>query len=328
MLAYITGSSLSRLPAPSFFAFLLSVSIGLAAPPPHAGSVIGVVDNIAYSSDGQHYLFGWACQQGNRGSIQVHLYAGQAAAAGGADVMAGTADIANEPAVDHECQDADGGKHRLKIALPNQLLRAFQHKGIWAHGIALAGNVENAAIAGSGRFQFPSPKWPPDPPTPSLLDGAPVAAFGTKRESCELIDIPDDGARAFRDYKGTVHVIASHYVTRASIGPTLETAKHNCLVVYNSRHDGNPADFDDATWLTQFYSVDGKQIVAFGHMEYHGWEHPGMCASKTDTVTCWYNADQFLLSNDGGYHFASLKPPANYLLSLPYKYEPNRGPEG
>jgi hypothetical protein len=76
MLAYVTGSSLSRLPAPSFFAFLLSVSVGLAAPPPHAGSVIGVVDNIAYGSDGQHYLFGWACQQGNRGSIQVHLYAG------------------------------------------------------------------------------------------------------------------------------------------------------------------------------------------------------------------------------------------------------------
>jgi hypothetical protein len=26
--------------------------------------------------------------------------------------------------------------------------------------------------------------------------------------------------------------------------------------------------------------------------------------------------------------FASAKPPANYLLSLPYKYQPNKGPEG
>ena len=53
-----------------------------------------------------------------------------------------------------------------------------------------------------------------------------------------------------------------------------------------------------------------------------------MCASKTDTASCWYNADTFLLSNDGGYHFASAKPPANYVLSLPYKYQPNQGPEG
>jgi hypothetical protein len=63
-------------------------------------------------------------------------------------------------------------------------------------------------------------------------------------------------------------------------------------------------------------------------MEYHGWEHAGMCAAKTDTPSCWYNADTFLLSDDGGYHFASAKPPANYLLSLPYKYQPNKGPEG
>jgi hypothetical protein len=63
-------------------------------------------------------------------------------------------------------------------------------------------------------------------------------------------------------------------------------------------------------------------------MEYHGWEHAGMCASKTDTASCWYNVDTFFTSNDGGYHFASPKPPANYLLSLPAKYQPNEGPQG
>jgi hypothetical protein len=75
------------------------------------------------------------------------------------------ADIANEPAVDRECHDANGGKHRFRIALPNQLLRSFQKKSLFAHGIAVVGNEPNAAIAGSGRFQFPGPKWPPDPPT-------------------------------------------------------------------------------------------------------------------------------------------------------------------
>ncbi len=308
---------------------LMSSASAAAAGPPPAGPVIGVIDDIRYEGD-QYFAFGWACQEGNRGSIDVHVYASHPAGGKppGTFVTGGKADLDNEPAVDHECHDAAGGKHRFRIALPNQLLRSFQHKSVYVHGIALVGNVANAAIAGSGGFQLPAPKWPPDPPMPAFLDGAPVAAFDTRKDSCEQIDIPDAGARAFRDNKGTVHLIASHYVTRAGLGPTLETVKHNCQIVYKSHRDGNPADFDDYTWLSQFYSVDGKTIVAFGHMEYHGWEHPGMCASKSDTSRCWYNVDTFFTSNDGGYHFASPKPPANYLLSLPAKYEPNQGPEG
>jgi len=295
----------------------------------HAGPVTGVIDRIQFDKD-QYYVFGWACQEGNRSSIDVHLYADHAAGdkPPGTFVTAGKANLDNEPAVDRECHDANGGKHRFKIALPNQLMRTFQKKKLYAHGIAIAGNVENAAIAGAGKFQFPSPKWPPDPPTPDFLEGPPVAAFDTKRDSCEQTDIPDAAARAFRDYKGTIHLIASHSVTRAGLGPTLETTKHSCQVVYNSRHDGKIADFEDYTWLNAFYNIDGKRIVALGHMEYHGWEHPGMCASKTDTVSCWYNLDTFNISEDGGYHFTSPKPPANYFLSLPYKYQPNQGPQG
>src|SRR5579863_3915541 len=245
-----------------------------------AGAVTGVIDGVAFEGN-QYFVHGWACQEGNRGSISVNLYASHPAGGTppGTYVMAGTANLDNEPAVDRECRDANGGKHRFRIVLPNQLLRTFQGKKLFIHGIALVGNVENALLAGSGNFAFPAPKWPPDPQTPNFLDGTRVAAFDTSKESCEQIDIPDDAARAFRDYKGTVHLIASHYVTRAGLGPTLETAKHNCEVAYKSHHGGNIADFDDATWLNAFYNVDGKRIIALGHMEYHGWEHPGMCAS-------------------------------------------------
>src|ERR1700730_5297470 len=278
MLNIVTQSNSACVLATSLASVFLSASACVAAgPPPRPGAVTGVIDAIQYGTD-QFYVAGWACQQGNRGSIDVHVYAGGAAGGKppGAFVTGGKAGIANEPAVARECKYEDGGTHRFRVALPNQLLRTFQRKSLFVHGIALAGNVENAAIAGSGRFQLPSPKWPPDPPTPAFVDGPPVAAFDTRRDSCELTDIPDDAARAFRDYKGTVHLIASHSVTRAGLGPTLETAKHNCQIVYKSRHDPNPANFDDYTWLTQFYSIDGKQIVALAHMEYHGWEHPGM----------------------------------------------------
>jgi hypothetical protein len=301
----------------------------LAGQTSHAGAVTGVIDGVSFESD-QYYVHGWACQQGNHGSIAVNIYANHPAGAKppGTYVMAGAADMENEPAVDQECRDANGGKHRFRIALPNQLLRTFRGKKLYIHGIALTGNVENSLLAGSGKFAFPSPKWPPDPPTPNFLEGQPVAAFDTQKDSCEQIDIPDAAARAFRDYKGTIHLIASHFVTRAGLGSTLETIKHNCQVVYNSSRDGNIADFNDYTWLNAFYSVDGKRILALGHMEYHGWEHAGMCASKSDTASCWYNVDTYNLSDDGGYHFARPKPPANYFLSLPYKYQPNQGPEG
>ena len=241
----------------------ISARDAFAGANPAAGAVTGVIDAVSFEN-GQYYVHGWACQEGERGSIAINIYASHPAGAKppGAYVMADTADLPNEPAVDHECHDANGGKHRFHTALPNQLLRSLQGKKIYIHGIALAGNVDNSLLAGSGKFSFPAPKWPPDPPTPNVLDGPRAAAFDTSKESCEQIDIPDAAARAFRDYKGIVHVIASHYITRASLGATLETAKHNCQVVYNSAHDGNIADFNDATWLNSFFNVDGKRIVA------------------------------------------------------------------
>ena len=311
-----------------FLLLVILACVKASAQNSHAGPVTGVIDAIRYEGD-QYYVSGWACQEGIRGSIEVHLYAGHAAGdkPPGTFVTAGTADLSNEPAVDRECHDADGGKHRFQIAMPNQLLRSFQHQKLYVHGIALVGNVENAAIAGSGRFAFTEPKWPADPPTPNFLTGLPAAAFDTKRDSCEETDIPDAAARAFRDYKGTIHLIASHSVTRAGLGSTLESTKHNCQIVYKSSHDRNIAEFNDYTWLNAFYNIDGKRIVALGHMEYHGWEH-SMCKVKTDTNDCWYNVDTFNISEDGGYDFSRPKPPANYFLSLPYKYEISEGPEG
>lgn len=161
-----------------------------------------------------------------------------------------------------------------------------------------------------------------------VFQGSRAVVFDTNRDSCELIDIPDAPARAFRDDKGIVHLVSSHYVMRASIGRTLETVKHNCEVAYRSDRDPNPAHFDDYTWLDSFYSIDGQWVVALGHMEYHGWEHPGECSTTNYTAACWYNADTFHFSADGGYHFWSLEPPQNYILSLPYKYKVNDGPEG
>jgi hypothetical protein len=160
------------------------------------------------------------------------------------------------------------------------------------------------------------------------LEGGRVAVFDTSKDSCELIDIPDAPARAFRDASGTVHLVSSHYIMRSSLGPTLESVKHSCHVDYDSHHDPNPAHFDDSTWLDSFFSLDGHTVIALGHMEYHGWEHPDECKQNTYTSACWYNADTFHLSQDDGYHFGSIKAPENFAVGLPFKYQVNQGPEG
>jgi hypothetical protein len=45
--------------------------------------------------------------------------------------------------------------------------------------------------------------------------------FRWQTDKCTVDDIPDDGARAFRDLNGTVHLIASHYINWAFTGKDL-----------------------------------------------------------------------------------------------------------
>jgi hypothetical protein len=46
----------------------------------HAGPVTGVIDGIQFEGD-QYFVHGWACQEGQRGSVDVHIYANASATA-------------------------------------------------------------------------------------------------------------------------------------------------------------------------------------------------------------------------------------------------------
>src|ERR1700756_397738 len=77
-----------------------SVWLAGASQNSHTGPVTGVIDGVGFEGD-QYYVHGWACQEGNRGSIEVHIYAnhpaggtppGTHALAGPGDVDKGTGD--------------------------------------------------------------------------------------------------------------------------------------------------------------------------------------------------------------------------------------------
>jgi hypothetical protein len=141
------------------------------------------------------------------------------------------------------------------------------------------------------------------------------------RFGCEEIDIPDAPARAFRDYQENVHLIATHYVARAMIGPSLNELKHDCRIIYKSPKDPDPSHFQDNNWLYSFYTEDGRRIAALVHSEYDGEEIPGMCATPADTNNCWWNTVTFAQSFDGGDNFRVAPPPENLIAALPYRYE-------
>ena len=58
----------------------LALFIGLAAAAQNAraGVVTGVIDAVAFEGDA-YYVHGWACQEGNRASIGINIYANHAA---------------------------------------------------------------------------------------------------------------------------------------------------------------------------------------------------------------------------------------------------------
>jgi hypothetical protein len=168
------------------------------------------------------------------------------------------------------------------------------------------------------------------PTVTGVLDGPRVAVFVTPNDSCNANDVPDAMARAFRDASGTIHFVTASSELFQSLGPSLDSLKHSCDVGHQSAGDPNPADFNDQVWIDSFYTFDGQNIAGLGHTEYHGWAHPGECGTQNPDYyfECEYDSDTYHFSSDGGYHFDTPTPPANFLAGIPYQYEIDRGPMG
>jgi hypothetical protein len=165
------------------------------------------------------------------------------------------------------------------------------------------------------------------PLAPLALEGAEETVFDHDRDACSPADVPDAPARAFRDAAGRIHLFASHYVTRAMVGTSLDHLRRNCRRVMVSALDPDPARFDDRSWLTSPYTTDGRTVHALVHSEYQGSTHPGQCSSA-EPLKCWYNSITLARSTDGGRSFGHAPPPRQLVAAVPYRYEPGAGPYG
>lgn len=179
---------------------------------------------------------------------------------------------------------------------------------------AFAGLLGAARAAGDG----------PSGPRFSAESAAETVIFDWTRDRCSRTDIPDAPARAFRDFRGTIHLIATHEDNRAFVGPDFDHLSHPCEVIYRGDHLDDPARFNDRQWLTSFHTEDGKTIFALVHNEFQGNLRPAMCPSRK-YLSCWYNSITAAVSSDGGATFRHLEPPGNVIAAPSVPYQPDVG---
>lgn len=106
------------------------------------------------------------------------------------------------------------------------------------------------------------------PAITAAFDGPRSTVFESPKEACNDNDIPDSMARAFRDFTGTVHLVAASSEMFQNLGPTLEDVHHICGVAFDSVRDPNPAQYNDQIWLSSFYTLDGVTVAALSHIRY------------------------------------------------------------
>lgn len=159
-------------------------------------------------------------------------------------------------------------------------------------------------------------------PTIALSIGASGVAetvYEWQSMRCEDWDIPDSPARAWRDWQGRAHLMASHDVSRAMTGASLNALHRDCRVSYQGAQWDEPARHDDRGWIASTYTADGRQVFALIHNEFHGHRRAALCAAQ-DYMKCWRNSITLAVSNDGGLSFSNTPSAGHLVAGLPYRY--------
>ena len=147
---------------------------------------------------------------------------------------------------------------------------------------------------------------PAAPAVTFTVTGAEQTVYSYSKDRCGGDDLPDAATRAFRDSKGTVHLIAPAPLNRAMLGPDLDHVRKDCRIVFQASKDADPSHFNDQGWLESFYTDDGTNVFALVSMDYHPDRHQGRCGSDGSTKgACWYATITEVKSGDGGYNFVS-----------------------
>ncbi|MBF6025163.1 hypothetical protein IU514_14110 [Lysobacter niastensis] len=117
-----------------------------------APTLIGKVEDLQLQSDQGYQLQGWACSTGRSASIDVQLYAGDAASIGTL-IATYHADQPSDTGIASICQ-AQGAAYRFRIPITLAIRQAHANKKIHVLGISPSG-ADNRPLDGSGVLSVP-----------------------------------------------------------------------------------------------------------------------------------------------------------------------------
>lgn len=146
-----------------------NVQIVVSGPP---SEITGNIDEVSNAG----VIRGWACSTRIDASVDVHVYVGGAAGSG-TFALSGTANEANEAAVNSAC--LAGGSHRFSLQMSNALRQQHAGKSIHVHGISPVGQP-NRTIGGSGNFVVPAA------PSGTISSSAAACTLAAGAQSCTL----------------------------------------------------------------------------------------------------------------------------------------------
>lgn len=159
------------------------------------------------------------------------------------------------------------------------------------------------------------------------VGSSPEIVFDWNRDACSPTEQPDLPARAFRDARGRVQLLISHYDSYRMVGRTLGRVHPDCHPLMRSPEDPDPSRYRDRRWLGSPFTYDGRHVWALVHHEYQGNRHPGHCPERS-YYPCWYNALTLASSSDGGRTYRQAAAPRQFVAGAPYRYRHGIGPVG
>jgi hypothetical protein len=144
---------------------------------------------------------------------------------------------------------------------------------------------------------------------------------------CHDFDYPDAPVRAFRDALGRTQLVVSGGAANTRmIGPDLDNLTHDCTNILPRGLLPLPSDYNDWDWVGAPYTLDGQEVFALLHAEYHGSEHPGFCGDAF--IQCRYNTITYARSTDAGNSYVRPPSPTHLVAAPPYRYVPGDGRYG
>jgi hypothetical protein len=142
---------------------------------------------------------------------------------------------------------------------------------------------------------------------------------------CQSFNTPDTPARAFIDYQNNVQLVFSQTAYWRTIGNNLDEINTVCdNTAFSSHLNATPRMYDDYEWFASPYTLDGLNIYALVHTEYHGYAHNNCKYTVSgDLWKCWWNSVNLAFSNNGGATYTHTSPPNQNIASSPVDYNIN-----